>query len=117
LRANLKWLAQSTIYRDSVDLLGVLDDGVERDVAQRVEFTLTRVDRHSTVSEPTMELTPQSAKSLMQALWDAGIRPDGAKLDNPAEVAAQQKHIRFAEEVAVGLLARLPVNGSENSRG
>lgn len=38
---NVKWLAQSTIYRDSIDLLAVVDYGNgDRAVAKRVEFTL-----------------------------------------------------------------------------
>jgi hypothetical protein len=105
---NLKWLAQSTIYRDSVDLLAVLDYGNgERHVAKAMDFTLERHEPHTIYGEPTLAISPQSARSLMQALWDAGIRPEDANLSSPAEVTALKNHIRFAEGVAESLLTRV----------
>lgn len=106
---NLKWRAQSTIYRDSIDLLGILDYGNgERHIAKRTEFTLERHEPHAPVYEPTIALSPDSARSLMQALWDAGVRPEDANLSSPAEVSALKNHIKFAEGVTGALLGRLP---------
>lgn len=104
---NLKWLAQSTIYRDSIDLLAVLDYGTgDLDVARPMSFTMDRTDRHMPINEPTLAISPQSARSLMQALWDAGIRPQDANLSTPAEVTALKNHIKFAEGVTGALLER-----------
>jgi hypothetical protein len=106
---NLKWLAQSTIYRDSIDLLAVLDYGNgERHVAKAVDFTLERHEPHTVYGEPTLAISPQSARSLMQALWNAGIRPEDANLNSPAEVSALKAHIKFAEGVTGALLERMP---------
>lgn len=109
MSVNVKWLAQSTIYRDSIDLLGVHDYGDHRDVFQPVVFEAKRQDRQGVISEPTIALSPQSARSLMQALWDAGIRPDDPSLGSPAEVAALKGHIKYAEGVTGALLERMPV--------
>jgi len=109
MSVNFKWLAQTTIYRDSVDLLAVLDYGNgERHVAKAVSFTVERHEPNSIYGEPTLAISPQSARSLMQALWDAGIRPTDANLSSPAEVVALKNHIKFAEDVTVALLGRVP---------
>jgi hypothetical protein len=109
LSYDLKWFAQSTIYRDSVDLLAVRDGGVDtRDVVQPLQFVLQRVERHLAVEAPSMALSPQSARSLMQALWDAGVRPLDPTLSSPAEVTALKAHIKFAEGVTGALLGRFP---------
>lgn len=112
MNINLKWRAQSTIYRDSIDLLGLIDYGNgERHIAKPADFTVERVEPHMPIYEPTIALTPDSARSLMQALWDAGVRPEDANLSSPAEVTALKSHIKFAEGVTGALLGRLPVNG------
>ena len=109
MSVNLKWLAQTTIYRDSVDLLAVLDYGNgERHVAKAVSFTMERHEPHIVYGEPTLAISPQSARSLMQALWDAGIRPEDASLSSPAEVTALKAHIKYAEGVTGALLGRMP---------
>lgn len=117
MNMNFKWRAQSTIYRDSIDLLGIIDYGNgEREIAKPAIFSVERAERFAAISEPTIALTPDSARSLMQALWDAGVRPEDANLSSPAEVAALKNHIRFAESVTGALLGRSPVNGDGNAR-
>lgn len=102
---TVKWLAQSTIYRDSVDLLAVIDHGRERDIGVPLQLTMTRHDPHFVVSEPTLSLPPDSARSLLQALWDAGLRP--ADWSSPdGEINALRSHVGFAEHVAKTLLAK-----------
>jgi len=104
----MKWLAQSTIYRDSVDLVAVLDPyGEGRAVAQPVNFEMKMQGRHEIIGEPTLALPPDSAQSLMQALWDAGIRPADWNRSGPIEVQALRSHIAFAERMADGLLVHL----------
>jgi hypothetical protein len=102
---KVKWLAQSTIYRDSIDLLAVIDYGTGRDIGLPVQLLMTKQEEGMPVSEPTLALQPDSAKSLMQALWDAGIRP--ADWSSPdGEINALRNHVGFAEHVAKTLLAR-----------
>jgi len=112
---NLLWRAQSTVYRESVDLVAVQRWGDKIAVAKPMAFKLVEQDRHLAISAPTLELHPDSAQSLMQALWDAGVRPnDGAGSD--AEVGALKHHRAFTEDLVRKLLDRLPstVSGSRN---
>lgn len=102
----MKWLAQSTIYRDSIDLLAVIDyGGGERDIGLPLQLTMTKQERHKAISEPTLSLSPDSARSLLQALWDAGIRPDNWSSPG-GEIKALRDHVGFAEHVAKTLLNR-----------
>lgn len=103
----MKWLAQSTIYRDSVDLVLVDDRGDLRYVARPMEFVLDRREPGTVIGAPTLELPPGSAQSLMQALWDAGLRPNDGR-GSDAEVTALKAHIKFAEGVTGALLGRMP---------
>ena len=104
----MTWLAQKSIYRDSVDLVLVEKWGNENRVAEPVNFTMKVMpDRHSTEA-PTLSLPGNQGQELMQALWDAGLRPnDGA--GSGAQAQALIKHIAFAERIADGLLARLRI--------
>lgn len=106
---KIKWLAQSTIYRDSIDLLAIADFGPQgRHIGQSTPIVFTREELNTPVERPTLELSPDSARSLMQALWDAGIRP--ADLQDPSgEVRALKGHVAFAEHVAKALLPAVPV--------
>src|SRR3954471_5376691 len=105
-RYDLKWFAQSTLYRGCIDLLAVRDGGSgTQDVVQPVELVLARRKLHAMVEAPTMSLSLQSAGALMQALWDAGVRPLDPTLSSPSEVVALRNHIKFAEGVTGALLA------------
>jgi hypothetical protein len=61
-----------------------------------IEFEEREASRFA--SEPTMALPMEEAKQLMQALWDAGVRPEYGNASG-AHVAALQAHIKFAESV------------------
>ena len=107
----IKWLAQSTIYRDSVDLLAVEDfgDGV-RYYGKPINMEMQKEEARGYVAEPTLALRPDEARSLLQALWDAGLRP--ANWGSPdGEINALRKHIDFAEHVARTLLPVRADNG------
>lgn len=103
---NVKWLAQKTIYRGCVELIAVSDYGDRLAVAQPINLELVEQSRHAMIDAPTLQLHGESAQSLLQALWDAGLRPnDGA--GSGAEAAALRKHIAFAERMADQLIARV----------
>lgn len=105
----MKWLAQSTIYRDSVDLVAVIDYGSgDRAVAQPMEFTMKQQERNTCIEAPTLALDPDSARSLLQALWDAGIRPTNWSSPD-GEIKALRSHVGFAEHVAKALLPKTSV--------
>jgi hypothetical protein len=100
---NVKWLAQSTIYRGGVDLVAIQTWGDRQAVARPVEFIMDTKEPHTAIGEPTLTLEVDSARSLLQALWDAGLRP--ADWSSPdGEINALRKHVDFAEHVAKTLL-------------
>jgi len=105
-----KWLAQSTMYRQTVDLVGVMHpwgDSQTMGVLQPVTFEIKTQPERNIIEAPTMALSPESAKSLLQALWDAGLRPEKYTADNGPHVTAMQGHIKFAERIADGLMQQL----------
>jgi len=111
---NLKWLAQRTIYSDSTDLVLVQDMGDKIGVAKPMEFTMELQSRHAVINEPTLRLRGDQGQSLMQALWDAGLRPnDGA--GSGAEVQAIKNHAAFAERVADRLLVHVTTGTDERA--
>lgn len=102
-RQPVKWLSQYSLTHDSIDLVALIErqDGT-RDVMQPVEQIMKRQDYGDPIS-PTIRLDAHSARSLLQALWDAGLRP-AENTDRSGEVAALKSHISFAEHVAKALL-------------
>lgn len=115
----MTWRAQMMIYRDGVDLLYFQRQGETIAVAQPVNLILTEQPRSDLIEGPTLHLPDNSAQELLQALWDAGLRPsDGT--GGSAEVKALRDHIKFAERVALAILPasvtapRLPNNGDGN---
>lgn len=105
---GVTWRAQSTIYRDSIDLLGIRAIGNDEvEVLQPMGFLVKTQRRNTEILEPTLALSPSSARSLMQALWDAGIRPETGN-GSGEHVQALQKHIDFAESVVSALLVKKP---------
>lgn len=54
------------------------DGEVRRIAVRQPPFTLNEI-RNGDYAEPTMTLDAQLAQSLMDALWDAGLRPTEAK--------------------------------------
>jgi hypothetical protein len=101
----MKWRAQTTIFRDSVDLI-CLERAFDREyVGAPVRFEMSELAPNTVITEPTLSLPPDSARSLLQALWDAGLRP--ADWSSPdGELNALRSHVGFAEHVAKTLLSR-----------
>lgn len=99
----IKWLSQYSLTHNCIDLVALIELKDEaRDVMQPFDQTLKRQQYGEPIS-PTMRLNPHSARSLLQALWDAGLRP-AENTDRSGEVAALKLHIGFAEHVARALL-------------
>lgn len=109
---KFNWLAQHTIYRNTVELLAVVPDhlGNTDYFGQPLNIVFTRRDSNVVIERPTLEMPVDAARSLMQALWDAGIRPTQHR-DPNGELSALKAHIGFAEHVAKALLhaAKPPV--------
>lgn len=110
---NLKWAAETTIFRGGgIDLLGIHDLGGEKiGILKPIAFEVEMIERNSVVPAglPSMTLTPSSARSLLDALWFAGVRPTDYKADDKGgEIKALQAHVKFAESVTTALLEKAP---------
>ena len=101
--SDFTWRAQSTIYRDCIDLIGYRQMGDEREVLQPLQMEVKTMKKGEYYSTPSLELSHDSAISLMQALWDAGVRPNDGE-GSGEQVRALKSHIEFAEHVAKSLL-------------
>ena len=84
------FFAQRNIYSDRISL------GIgERDYkgALVIVHGLTReVHETGQPSEPTMELTHEEARALMDELWAAGVRPSNGE-GNAGQLGATEKHL------------------------
>src|SRR4051812_19138490 len=94
------WGAYVSDYRESVDIIHVKTIfGMSRAFAKPLVFDYEEVQEHRVAPNgPTMSLDMRSAKQLMQALWDAGIRPESGH-GSGAEAEALRAHIKFVESV------------------
>jgi hypothetical protein len=101
----MTWRAQIMIYRDGVDLVYFQRHGEDIVVAEPVDFVMKTQPRNHVITGPTLHLPDNSGQELLQALWDAGLRPsDGA--GGSAEAKALRDHITLAERVVDKLLDR-----------
>lgn len=94
----MKFFAYRNICRDALEVVLVDERTSKRGVARPVEFVFDVVDEGELV-EPTMLIPAGAAESLMQALWDAGLRPNNGA-GSSAEADALKRHIAFAEQMA-----------------
>ena len=93
------WVGQSVDYRQRIELLYVRRElGETCAYAKPVTFELAKLDPGHLADGPTLSLTREEARQIMQVLWDSGIRPnDGA--GSIAETQSLRAHIKFSESV------------------
>lgn len=107
---GIKWFAQRHYNRGTVELVAIAEGhdisaSPGMYVGRRANIEFHQQDRNRAIEEPTLQLEACEAQSLLQALWDAGIRP-AENTDRSSEVAALKSHIGFAEHVAKALLPK-----------
>ena len=78
---SLLWKARQFDYDDTVSLLAYLPDGLGQihSYITPVEMALKEREIGGVLGEGTIRLPYDSARSLMNALWEAGIRPSEVK--------------------------------------
>ena len=81
-------------WSDMVAILAVEKDGFGKMayVAKPLELTLERMEEGSLIERGTLELPHQSAQSLLNALWNAGLRPTDFKSPN-GEINRLEAHL------------------------
>lgn len=98
----MKVFAHKNICRRAVEIVLIDQSHGRESVARPVNFIFDALEDGQIV-EPTMAIRLEDAELLMQALWDAGFRPNNGA-GSSAEADALRKHIAFAERVADRLL-------------
>ena len=86
--------AATDIYWDGIRVLACTVDaeGKISSIAQPVQFTMQERTPSTPILEPTFQFDSETANSLMNALWEAGLRPSGYK--SPAgEVRRLEAHL------------------------
>lgn len=95
---SYRWMAQVVDYRQSVDLMHIRTIfGESKAFAMPMKFVYEE-GAPIIYREPTLVLQFCEAKQLMQALWDAGVRPENG-IASTAVTDAMQAHVKLAESV------------------
>jgi len=86
---------------------------IERDLAtgtRRVAAPVTFVDLDPSTryTEPTFALQEDEARALMDALWNAGLRP--TNVGSAGQLHATEQHLRDMRQIVAGTLAKLGVD-------
>lgn len=90
---GLKFYAQSQIWIDGIAVgIGMFGDGGKTSAVARLDFV--PYDRYAAdaPADPTMRLSHDEARDLMDALWGAGVRPSNGE-GNTGQLGATQKHL------------------------
>lgn len=86
VQQNLPYLRLDILLRDG-DYIG-----------QKTDIVFKEIEDRGVLLEPTLSLPLNAGEALMDALWQAGLRPSG-RVSDTGETDALKKHIEFAEGV------------------
>lgn len=99
-----QWYAQKRLQTQAIELLLVNEHNGVRSYGQPINIILKDEEPSSIFDgEPTLKLFEGAAQSLLQALWDIGLRPNSGE-GVSAHVDALKHSIYFAETVANRML-------------
>lgn len=96
---NYRWYAQKVFQTQGIELLLVNEENGHRAYGLPTDFIIKTEESAAAIIDPTLKLTEGVAQSLLQALWDVGLRPNNGE-GTSAQVEGMKKHIAFAERVA-----------------
>ena len=97
----LKIRAQRTPWAEGVELLIVEHSHDRRFVAE--PLTLTEVADNCQGVEPTATISPAAAQSLMDDLWQCGLRPSEGT-GSAGSLAATERHLKDMQAIAFAAL-------------
>lgn len=101
---SYRWYAQKRLQTQAIELLLVNEHNGIKAYGQPINITLNEEGPSGIFDgEPTLKLFEGAAQSLLQALWDVGLRPNSGE-GVSAHVDALKHNIEFAERVAMRLL-------------
>jgi hypothetical protein len=108
----MKWHGQYSIVRRAVELACFRHVGAETHVVE--SFTVhERTVKEGELVEPALVLDLDEAQTLLQALWDSGLRPNNGE-GSSGQVAALKDHLADMRKIAFmrvnPLIVSEPVN-------
>lgn len=72
--------------------LWIREGNATQNVVTNVSLTIESSAESPVMTEPSMRLSRESAQSLMDALWDAGVKPSGGE-GHTAHIRALNAHL------------------------
>lgn len=111
IEQGFRWHVQNNFYSREFYLYAMFMDARtgSRSIATNVTFeTLTEGESHR---EPMLKMGPEEAQMLIDALWEAGVRP--TNVGTAGERGALQDHIKDLRMVVTRVLP--PLRGGEPS--
>jgi len=103
LHPAYQFLALPSDYERSVRFLITRDDMRSGDRLTIAPFQFVEVpdpeDSHEVIA-PTMTLRRALAQSLMDAMWNSGMRPTKTPVDSTGEIAALKHHLQDMRAIA-----------------
>lgn len=104
---SFRWCAQRVFQTSAIELLLVNEENGRKSYGLPVDIVLKTDEANYNMVEPTLRMPEGSAQSLLQALWDARLRPHSGE-GVSAHVDALKHSIYFAEGIVNKLMAAPP---------
>lgn len=100
---KFEFRAQISPYTDTVSVLAVVQDGTGflSAFATPVDFVFVNRTPDKPIAGPTFELPSHAARSLMNALWEAGMRPTEFKSPS-GEINRLEAHLQDMRKLVFG---------------
>ncbi len=96
----VKMRAHSKPWNEGVDILIYQEPQLPGERRGYVtSFTLEKIEEgECVVPQPTITMYPQDAQTLMDELWQCGLRPTEGH-GSVGQLGATEKHLKFAEQL------------------
>ena len=99
----IKFYANSTHFYDKIHVFARVKLGTYLAFPQQIVWTKITQEDEYTAPEPLFKLDHEEAQTLMDALWDCGIRPSEG-MGSAGQLAAVQNHLKDMQKIAFAYL-------------
>lgn len=105
MATDIKWLAAKDLYHSGVSLSGILTPPLTAPtgiVTALTSVAMSGVEEGSVIN-PFIIMTKQSAQSLMDELWNCGVRPTTESVGT-GEILAVKYHLEDMRDIVKSLM-------------
>lgn len=104
LAANdFEFFIQKNLFKNGIEVGMILNSGGTRYVATPVCMTALTPEMEGMMLSPLLVMTKDSARNLMDELWNAGVRPSN-EAGSVGELAAVKAHLKDMRELVAGFM-------------